>query len=665
MDIKGFIKKNSKHIAVFSVIAISIISILLISSYQLDISEKVYTQGYEFNQKDYKYNRLKNVQNGSVITQEFVGKYNNLEKIQITIKIDEEQENLEETLRIVLKDENNNIIKEDLVGYDMLAADSTYDMTFKKQSESKKNLYKLSIEINEKDAELGAPSGVIIKDSEKNIEGISLNVNGEKIEGSILIKDKYRSNTRTLLFNLTAVGVSILAFAISILIYFKKNITSEKAFLMIVPIICILFIIYMPMFRANDEYRHWLRAYEISEGHFLTEVKDGQVGTSLPSSIKNIYSSYKEIRYQYIEDSMDVDLNSNEKEIITELKHTATYSPVQYLPAASGIALARIFTDKVIVMAYFARLTNFLVCAAIMYMAIKIIPYGKKILLLICIIPIVTQGIATISADGITTAMSLLCIAYILKLKEQANVKINLKDKIILALVFSILSLCKVVYVMLILLLLVLPKDKFKSKKDRILSIILIALVVCIVSFGWLTICNKYAEYDEPNDLKINSVVTNPIQYLKMFLYSINYEGQTYINLTFGGKLGWGRTTDLYMLVPYTIFIMFLLVSTIDETIKNKFTKFDLFVFLTVTAGVIALVFLAMYITYTPWDNGFIKGVQGRYFSPILPLIFLGAGSLIKVKTEHKEENVVKLISIISIILEVSIVLSLVIVHLR
>ena len=62
--------------------------------------------------------------------------------------------------------------------------------------------------------------------------------------------------------------------------------------------------------------------------------------------------------------------------------------------------------------------------------------------------------------------------------------------------------------------------------------------------------------------------------------------------------------------------------------------------------------------------SDFILGIQGRYFLPILPLILILVGSVIKVKSNYKEENLAKCIAIIGLIIHIIVISQIIIAHL-
>ena len=76
--------------------------------------------------------------------------------------------------------------------------------------------------------------------------------------------------------------ITIISAIAIVKIYKKEEIKHEKALLIIMPIFCILLSIVMPAGRGHDEYTHWLKAFEISEGTLITSIRNGIAVAELP-----------------------------------------------------------------------------------------------------------------------------------------------------------------------------------------------------------------------------------------------------------------------------------------------------------------------------------------------------------------------------------------------
>lgn len=469
------------------------------------------------------------------------------------------------------------------------------------------------------------------------------------------------------LFVIMSIILSIVAIFISICIYLNKKINQEKIFLMIVPILCLLFMIFMPIYRAHDEEAHWYRAYEISEGKLLSEVKDNKVVSNLPKSviiINGLGKKWEEIRYTDLIENVDKHIDNEDRDYV-DTSLVAVYSPIQYIPQSIGIGIARIFSENILTIAYTGRMFNMIVSLVLVYLSIKIAPFGKNIILLISMLPLSIQAFASLSPDAMTISVSLLLVSYILRIIYTENYKISKKDKIILLILGFFMAMCKIVYVPLIGLTLLIPSEKYKSKKEKVIYTFFIILITCIFSVGWLTIANSYLEVSSNGEStqKIMTIFSSPIDYFKELIYTINYSGNRYFMTLFGSVLGSCEVIQLYSIVPFIFSTLFFVEALTNNELKKKFSLYQTMILILVALAVIALIFTSLYVQWTKIYARTIQGVQGRYFIPILFVIALIL-SKIKIRREYSENLYAKLIGIIGIIMYIYIILSIIIVHL-
>lgn len=462
-----------------------------------------------------------------------------------------------------------------------------------------------------------------------------------------------------------SIVLSMISIVISNILFLKKDISIEKIFLYTMPIICILFMCVMPMFTSHDESRHWLRAYEISTGKLFTQKTDEKVEGTFPKAVIDITDvGYKKIKYKTVVENFEYEINNDEVKT-ADMANVSVYFPIQYIPQSVGIGIARIFTNKTIVMAYAARLFNIIFCLIILYYALKLMPFAKRGMLMAMLLPISIEGIASISADGITNSMAFLFIAYVLNVIYSKE-NINYKQIIFLAILSVTIALCKIVYLPLVFLLLLIPKEKFNnSMKKKNIIIAIIILLATIINLVWLKFANTYV-IETSNGLsaeKISMIIRNPFRYIQLVAYTVSVNLQRYINILFGSILGW-QEFSLGYIVPNILFIMFLFINMTDITSKKFNNKKNNIVYAIILLIILGLIFTSLYIQYNKnkIDTKSIYGIQGRYFIPVLPLIAILLSN-IKINTDYSEKSINKTIGIVSIILQVSIMLSIAIVH--
>lgn len=659
---KDIIKKDWKF---FCVLTISMLALLLMCFYSLKVSDKTYHKSEDIGYNDY----IKENTEGTKIVQKFIATGNNLERIDINFEPLKEKANVGGIIKIEIVDENGHVIKQDTITRNYIRENNKYSVKFNMQKDSEGHAYKLILELEDLD---GHNEFYSVRYNDK-VEDVTrqLTVNGKSVSGILDFQHLYKSNLKMAFFTAILIGFSILIYIICTIIYYKKNIKIENIFLMTVTPIAIMFLITMPTFKNHDELYHWYKSYELSIGKLTTGLENGVQGTKMPNAVGEIlYSDWTKMNYGELREKFQIKLN-NDKVALLDSGTSAVYSFVQYIPQATGITITRMFTDNVMLMTYGGRIANLAASILLIYFAIKLIPFGKKILLLVSYIPIAIEGFSSLSPDAMTISLSLFYIGYILYLAYDKDKKVEIKEKIILTISSIILALCKIVYIPLVALMLIIPKEKFvvkngKNQKKKIINIFVIAGIAIILNLLWLAFSSRYLANFRDGDSKYQVIeaLKNPIQYIQICLHSLNINGQSYIASMFGMVLGWGELIQVYSIVPYVLFIMLIFATIVDDSIKEKFELWQKIIITLVILAIIALIFTSLYVQWTTVGSKSILGIQGRYFIPILPLAAILIGSVIKVENKYKDENIIKTIAITGIIIQIIVIAQIIITHL-
>lgn len=616
----------------------------LVSTYSLKISDKLYDKSEKIETSNY----LRNIENGKRIEQKIIAKYNNFQRIDIEFEPFKEKSNISGKITIGIDDsEGKNIAKQEIIR-NYVREKNTYEFTFSNQKDSLNMEYTFWIEFNKIDNES---------------EFISIRTDDN---GKLAIQEYYKNSNKEKFFYIIIIFFSIYIVFFDIYIYNKKEIKIEQIFICTVPVICIFYILTIPNFKNHDELYHWYKSYEVSLGYLRTEIKGNRLGTKMPKSIKYVATdNWKDIDYGIVKQSLNIELQPEETEYIYA-ETSAVYSAIQYIPQAIGIWIARIFTKNVLLLAYAGRIMNMIVSMICIFFAIKKIPFGKQIILILSYIPIAIEGFSSLSPDAMTISVSFLYISYIMKLAfNDKNNFIEKKQLMFLTMMSIIIALCKIVYIPLTLLLFIIPKEKFKNGK-KTQNIIIIIIVASIINLIWLKIASRYLLFFREGDssIQLKTIFENPINYLQKCLYTLNINFGTLIANMFGQNLGWDDLIPIYDIVPYSFYVMILFIICIDRTIKDKFKKYQKYIMTIITLSISFLIFTSLYIQWTTYGSDSILGIQGRYFIPIFPLVAFLIGSSLKIKTSYKDEEIQKMIGIVGATLQILVISQSIISHL-
>lgn len=414
----------------------------------------------------------------------------------------------------------------------------------------------------------------------------------------------------------------ILLFEVLMLIlidYFvKKKKLVEKIFLLIVFPLGLLYMALIPIGRVPDERNHFLRAYEISEGHLVSDKdkENGNGGRILSDDTSKIFEAKNEkMTYgDLIENSRIIRSNTKSFKSFTNM---SLYSFVCYIPQVIGISVGKILHLPTLYIAYLGRLTNFIFWIVLMYFAIKLIPFKKICVLVVSFMPMMLQEATSLSADALTIGMSFFLISYVLHIKYDKE-NVEKKDKIILSISSIVMSLCKIVYLPICLTLFLIPFNKFKSRKDKYVNIISLAFIVVFINLLWLKISSSYLIEFNPGVSSIDQVkfvLMHPIDYIKIFYQSLCNNITLYVYNIIGFSLCYFDVNLSYLYIFMYLF-MIIIVFALDNT--KKIDKWDKWMQAFIIVSTIALMFTSLYVQWTPVGANIIDGVQGRYFIPLL-----------------------------------------------
>lgn len=640
------LKKDYKF---FFVLIISILVILLIAFYDIKLSNVGFVSSYNPEENAEAYNKtFEATGEGNEIGEKFIAKYDNLNKIFVKF----EQLKMQDSYIISdgegiigLKDENGNVICEKKINVQELKLNTQYELEFTKIKDSANKSYYVYFEC---DKLVENREFYRLYYSEQNLFGTGdLYINGEKTEGDMYFQEIYANTVEIVKLSICMFIVIILLAMVAITIYYNNNITPEKLFWIIIPIICIMFLLVMPVFKNHDEAFHWFRILDMAQGNLLTEVIENKPIASFNDNSPEITTTEPEnIDYKYIIDTIKEGLKLNDDIKYAELSTTSIYNPIQYLPQTLGVVLAKILCGNPMIMAYCARVINMLMAIIILYFALKKMPFGKVGLIVSMCLPIAIEGFTSMSPDAITISVAYLFIAYIFNIvfDKDENRKINKKDTIILAVLSVILALCKIVYLPIVGLMLLLTKNNFKTKRTHIVIVLGIMSIAICANLLWLNTANMYLSMykDGNSNLQIATIFQNPVLYIERVLFTLNYSIEDYIYPLFGSELGWNEFAQMNYILPSVIGALFVFVNIADNTLKIKMKKYQNIIIILIILAVIGLIFTSLYIQWNDSEDAIITGIQGRYFIPILPLIMLVVCSNLKLKTEFKTEELTK-----------------------
>lgn len=415
----------------------------------------------------------------------------------------------------------------------------------------------------------------------------------------------------------------------------------ELSFFIVFIVLSFLYNYIQPPFGVADEQSHFLEAYKLSSQMLLQESCDQDGRILVRSDILD--------EGEYLHDISTIagwhsgTIVDSKREVIPgNVKSTVTSrGKYCYLPAAFGIAIARIFHWSAHWVLVTGRFFNAMAVAAIITLAIYLVKKEKLLMITLGLVPEIIYLAMSYSYDGINYALCLLIVAYFIYLCNSE--RIRLRQIGILAGICLAMIPIKTVYCTWAILILLLPWKKVElSRFQKVLS----GIGFCIITFGASVIILPNivsllgGSYTANSD-KINLayMMQNPFKILSMCYYTVTTMTTTYLNNMMGEIVGRARENglDCYSL-PIWLVIAFiiLIIAAMGEVKQNVIGSRKKILVLCIGMITSMGVLLSMLLDFTTVDGWRILGIQGRYFLPVLtlvPLLFNGNRYEIKINS--------------------------------
>jgi uncharacterized membrane protein len=311
--------------------------------------------------------------------------------------------------------------------------------------------------------------------------------------------------------------------------------------------------------------------------------------------------------------------------ISREINTKSVYSPALLLPQAIVMRyVGRTANLPALTIFYICRFASLISYLILAWLAIRLMPFGKWILLVLALSPIALFQATTISADAISNGIGFLFIAGCLKMAELKE--INWKECGVLVFLVFLLFLAKLNLVPLILLLFLLILPSRFTNRGIYFSLLVMVMVLFIVEVGgWNSIASRQLDPVLANEANVTAqlfyMVGHPFAFLQLVVTDSFRNGWAYL-------LGWINGYGYYYWTPPPIVSLFFLLSLVsviltDSTLHPVDRRSRLAFILTFLASYFATI-LSLYLTFTPVGADEILGVQGRYFVPlVLPIVLV------------------------------------------
>jgi uncharacterized membrane protein len=435
-----------------------------------------------------------------------------------------------------------------------------------------------------------------------------------------------------------------------------------------------IFIFVVPPFQVADEFNHFYRAWQVSEGILVgVRTSDNRLGGDLPASVVKITEPFRSLPFHAENRIKSSTIFYNlsaplepEKRQFTDFANTAIYAPTAYLPQAVAIIIGKFLKKGPLSIFYFSRLLTLIFWLSMVYAALKLMPIKNDLFAALALLPSSLFINASASGDVVTNACSFLVIAVFMKLILEKETLSKRQYLIYFSAIFIlsfITSLNKLAYFPIILLIFFIKKEHFNGLKNKLITSFILILSNAALILFWSSKVNQlFISFDNYNPLfrigqtlndrvnpplQMEFMLHNPLIFSKIAVFSL-LKTFPHTLIHYVGKFGWEKN---YLPLPIIAILVLLIIiqaifsanaTNVRETSKVSRTSptfhFSFFTFhskkgpLSINAkfglfgvGLLMTFSLAvtMYALWCPVGNPFIDNLGGKYFIPIYPLFFL------------------------------------------
>ena len=441
--------------------------------------------------------------------------------------------------------------------------------------------------------------------------------------------------------------VGVLGVAILLVI---KNRRLENYFLVLGLTWGCLFVILFPPNTAPDEHAHIASAYADANKLLLRDATDENGNVLVRQSdaeIANINKVSLE-SWAYYFDKMTIEPSDT---IVSYDRGAIQGEPfVAHLPQAIGVAVGWLLNINSVATLFLGKMFGlifYLICG---YFAIKLIPWGKIILLIIALFPMSLEIAGSFSYDCTVNALCFLFISYTMKLIYE-NKQVTWKEYALLALISAWMAPCKIAYVFVCGLAFAIPSNKTKNRKVALfgkgivfgIGFVLVLIQRMTLMLDLVKTQTVIGGGEEISGFTLEKIISSPIHSLGMIFNTYFEQAEYYFGTLIGQSLGWFQVNISWLLICGFVVVLLLALISDNEneqcmTWRQRMLVYVLSVIM--TGGIV----LSMWLDFTPENINYIAGVQGRYILTFFPMIMLSLKS--KLFSAQKNINSALLVSV-------------------
>lgn len=432
---------------------------------------------------------------------------------------------------------------------------------------------------------------------------------------------------------LTIIGIYVSYLSCTDTLIRKEN--QSKAFAGVLLILSIIYVFIFPPLTVPDEAHHFYSSY------WLADAITGQVneeGFLVRSSDWNLFANMQDNAidfkdYQTVLSNFELFQTDQSYETVDYFTFSlGSENPPAKIATTLAILLGKLLNLGTYPLFYLGRLFNAISYAICAFIAYRLMPFGKNVVMGISLLPMTLHLVGSYSYDVGIISLAMLLTAMLLKaIFDDGLIKRALTASILVA--SALLAPCKLIYSTIILLVLFIPNRRFQSKRTALLykGGVLVAPLLAILALRMASI-SDLAVVTQQLDVRgsetghfyeLAFILHNPMAAIAIFFRSLIVQGDFYWSTALGRSLGWFQAdiaTPYFYCIP--LLLGLILTAQQDSLDTQKIPAWLRMALLVIAGMTFAGSMLSMFIGHTFDTEPIIQGVQGRYILPVaVPLV--------------------------------------------
>jgi uncharacterized membrane protein len=403
----------------------------------------------------------------------------------------------------------------------------------------------------------------------------------------------------------------------------------HRLFLFIAPFLYAAYALLTPQFQTPDEHQHLFRAWQISSLRFIGERRGWQSGGELPPSLGEAtlretgtvepWVAGEVHRRPFFEIfGVNTPARSDQKPIYYDFPGSIVYSPVGYVPQAIAIRTGQAAGLSIEWTLRLGRLLNAALCIALVSWALRLLPFGRWIMVTVALSPPMAAGAASFGQDALVNGGGFLLTA--LGLKIAVEERWSGPRAAAVGLIGAAVSLAKFAYLPLVAIT-AFPVPRDIAPRRWLLPPLLVGSIVALLIYLWMrfnahAVANPFRPWLPTFSEQVAWATAHPLDFSLLL-------GRTWLSV----PSNWAR---LYVFGDSTVPIIWtaaipgtaalLAVMAYGDREAPDLTRSRRIWMIAIAAAVALLIMIAIFVAVGTRGATVIENIEARYFLPVLPL---------------------------------------------